>query len=167
MTHRVKFCRVVFQPAIHFHGVPTNCNLPQSSGLLLDIVSSYSWSKSGAARNAALTHTHTHTSHPTRPPPCPGSARVDALFSANALFTAATKFRRFVGCCRRPNSRVLRNSGMRSTPYRGTSLIRNCDLLEPYSRNMHRALWWVLGGGRFLMSEAPLYFRQQTNSGVL
>ena len=23
---------------------------------------------------------------------------------------------------------------------------------------MHRALWWVLGGVRFLMSEVPLYF---------
>ena len=30
--------------------------------------------------------------------------------------------------------------------YRGTSLIRNCALSRPYSRTMHRALWWVLGG---------------------
>ena len=27
----------------------------------------------------------------------------------------------------------------------GTSLIRNSALLGPYSRTMHRALWWVDG----------------------
>ena len=27
-------------------------------------------------------------------------------------------------------------------PYRGTSLIRNCPPLGPYSRTMPRALWW-------------------------
>jgi hypothetical protein len=41
--------------------------------------------------------------------------------------------------------------------YRGTSLIRNSDPLEPYSKNMLEALWWSLGGGLFLMSEVPLY----------
>ena len=41
-------------------------------------------------------------------------------------------------------------------PYRGTSLIRNSALLGPYSRTMHRALWWVPGGDHFLMSEVPL-----------
>ena len=40
---------------------------------------------------------------------------------------------------------------------RGTSLTRNRLLLGPYSRAMPRALWWPLGGGLFLMSEAPLY----------
>ena len=43
------------------------------------------------------------------------------------------------------------------TPYRGTSLIRNSALLGPYSRTMHRVLWWVLEGGHFLMRELPLY----------
>ena len=47
-------------------------------------------------------------------------------------------------------------SALRTTR-RGTSLIRNSAFLGPYSRTMHRALWWVLGGGRFLMSEVPLY----------
>ena len=40
--------------------------------------------------------------------------------------------------------------------YRGTSLIRNSALLVTYRRTMHRALWWVSGGGRFLMREVPL-----------
>ena len=40
-------------------------------------------------------------------------------------------------------------------PYGDTSLIRNSGL-EPYRRTMHRALWWVLGGGHFFMSEVPL-----------
>jgi len=40
--------------------------------------------------------------------------------------------------------------------HRGTSLIRNRTHLGPYSRPMPRALWWSLGGGRFLMSEVPL-----------
>ena len=40
--------------------------------------------------------------------------------------------------------------------YRGTSLIRNSTPLEPYSRNMPRALRWSQGGGLFLMSEVPL-----------
>ena len=35
----------------------------------------------------------------------------------------------------------------RAARYRGTSLIRNSALLGPYSRTLHRALWWVLGGG--------------------
>ena len=33
----------------------------------------------------------------------------------------------------------------------------NAPILEPYSRTMPRVLWWSKGGGgRFLMSEAPL-----------
>ena len=28
--------------------------------------------------------------------------------------------------------------------------------LGPYRRPLHRALWWVLGGGPFLMGEKPL-----------
>ena len=43
--------------------------------------------------------------------------------------------------------------------YRDTSLIRNRLSLGPYSRPMPRALWWSYGGGRFLMSEVPLYRR--------
>ena len=41
-------------------------------------------------------------------------------------------------------------------PYRGTSLIRNCLLLGPYSKPMPRALRKSWGGVRFLMSEVPL-----------
>ena len=40
--------------------------------------------------------------------------------------------------------------------YRGTLLIRNCAPLGPYSRIMPRALWWLYGGGLFLMSEVPM-----------
>ena len=40
--------------------------------------------------------------------------------------------------------------------YRGTSLIRNSLLVEPYSRTMSRALWWPQEGRVFLMSEIPL-----------
>ena len=40
---------------------------------------------------------------------------------------------------------------------RGTSLIRNCLLLGPYSRTMPRALRLSWVGGQFLMSEVPLY----------
>ena len=41
--------------------------------------------------------------------------------------------------------------------YRGTSLIRNSPLLEPYSRTVPRALWWPQGVVLFLMSEVLLY----------
>ena len=41
------------------------------------------------------------------------------------------------------------------TMCRGTSLIRNSALLEPYSRPMHGALWWVLGGCVFLSVRYP------------
>ena len=41
--------------------------------------------------------------------------------------------------------------------YRGTSLIRNSRPLGPYSKTLHRALWWPLWGGVVLMSEVPLY----------
>jgi len=41
--------------------------------------------------------------------------------------------------------------------YRGTSLIRNNAPSEPNSRAMPRASWSSQGGGRFLMSEVPLY----------
>jgi hypothetical protein len=40
---------------------------------------------------------------------------------------------------------------------RGTSLIRNCFLLGPYSKPMPRAPWWSYGKGQFLMSKVPLY----------
>ena len=35
----------------------------------------------------------------------------------------------------------------------GTSPITNSALLRPYGRTLHRALWWVLGRGRLLMSD--------------
>ena len=41
--------------------------------------------------------------------------------------------------------------------HRGTSLIRNCPPIGPYSRTMPRALWRSWGGAQFLMSEVPLY----------
>ena len=34
--------------------------------------------------------------------------------------------------------------------YEGTSLMRNCLLLGPYSRTMPRALWLFYGGSSFL-----------------
>ena len=45
----------------------------------------------------------------------------------------------------------------RNPPYRGTSLIRNRLLPGPYSRTMPRALWCSWGGGRFFISQIPLY----------
>ena len=41
--------------------------------------------------------------------------------------------------------------------YRGTSLNKERLLLGPYSRTMSKAIWRSCGGGRFLMSEVPLY----------
>ena len=41
--------------------------------------------------------------------------------------------------------------------YRVTFLITKCTPLGPYRRSMHRVLGGSQGGGRFLMSEAPLY----------
>ena len=49
---------------------------------------------------------------------------------------------------RRERSRAL---------YRGTSIMRTPPPLGPYCRPMPRALWWLQGGGLFLMSEVPLY----------
>jgi len=40
--------------------------------------------------------------------------------------------------------------------YRGTSLMRNNPLLEPYSRTTPRVIRWSWGGGSFLTSEASL-----------
>ena len=59
-------------------------------------------------------------------------------------------------CLDRSRSALTLGLVRRTTPghYRGTSLIRNCFLLGPYSRPMPRAL--VLGGLKFLMSEVPL-----------
>ena len=39
--------------------------------------------------------------------------------------------------------------------FRGTSLIRNCPPLGPYSRTMPRALWWYYGEWRFLRARYP------------
>ena len=41
--------------------------------------------------------------------------------------------------------------------YRGNSLVINHPFTGPYSRPMPTALQWSKGGGRFLMSEVPLY----------
>jgi hypothetical protein len=57
------------------------------------------------------------------------------------------------------SSPLTSQSGPAPTLYRATSLVRKTALLGPYSRPMPRALRWVLGWGRFLMSEAPLYAR--------
>jgi len=47
--------------------------------------------------------------------------------------------------------------------YRGNSLMRNSALVGPYNRTMSRALWWSqVGGGRFLMSEVPMYSQIDT-----
>jgi len=48
--------------------------------------------------------------------------------------------------------------------YRGTSLMRNCPPLGPYSRTMPRALRWSWGGWLFPMSEVPLYSMPSTQS---
>ena len=52
---------------------------------------------------------------------------------------------------------VPRGARQAASPYRGTSLIRKRAPLGHYSRTMPRALWWSQGGGRFLMSEVPMY----------
>jgi len=48
--------------------------------------------------------------------------------------------------------------------YRGTSLIRNSAPQGPYSRNMHRVLWWSWGGELFRMREVPLYMRSKAST---
>ena len=47
-------------------------------------------------------------------------------------------------------------------PYMGTSLIRKCPPLGPYRRPMPMVLGGSKGGGRFLMSEVPLYLPTDT-----
>ena len=46
-----------------------------------------------------------------------------------------------------------------ATRYRGTSIIKKRLPVGPYRCPMPRALWWSYGGGRFLISEVPLYLR--------
>ena len=41
-----------------------------------------------------------------------------------------------------------------SMQYRGTSLIRNSALMGPYSRTLHRPLWWPQGIGLFHITRA-------------
>ena len=36
---------------------------------------------------------------------------------------------------------------------------------HPAARNMHRALWWPYEGELFLMSEIPLYMREESPTG--
>ena len=55
-----------------------------------------------------------------------------------------------------PLHRSVDIESSRHCDYRGTSLIRNCNPLEHYSRLMPRALGVSWGGRRFLMSEVPL-----------
>jgi hypothetical protein len=50
--------------------------------------------------------------------------------------------------------------------YRGTSLIRKRIPLGPYRRPMPRVLGGSLGGGRFLMSEVPLYLAHKKSPPV-
>jgi len=44
--------------------------------------------------------------------------------------------------CACPLSAPPRRNSLGAGAYRGTSLIRNCLFLGPYSRHMPRALWW-------------------------
>ena len=48
---------------------------------------------------------------------------------------------------RRPYPMVIYTQPSLARPYRGTSLVRNCASLGPYSRTMPRALRWSLRGG--------------------
>ena len=50
----------------------------------------------------------------------------------------------------------------RAVCYRGTSLIGNNPPGVPYSRDIPRPLWYSQGGGRFLMSESPLYYPESS-----
>ena len=43
--------------------------------------------------------------------------------------------------------RRLKVDSLNPREYRGTSLIRKCFPLGPYSRTVPRALWWSYGGG--------------------
>ena len=43
-----------------------------------------------------------------------------------------------------------------TNPCWGTLLIRDNPFPGPYSRTMSRDIWWLQGGGVFLMSEVPL-----------
>ena len=52
------------------------------------------------------------------------------------------------------------------TIYRGTSLIRNCNSLGPYSRPIPRALRRSWGGGRFLIREVPMHSRASLFASV-
>ena len=50
----------------------------------------------------------------------------------------------------------MRRAYPRNSPrYRGTSLIRNSAPPGPYSKTLHRALWWPSGRGLLQMSEVP------------
>ena len=53
-----------------------------------------------------------------------------------------------------PHGRVL---GLRDLGYRGTSLVRNRNPLGPHTSSRPGALRKFWGGGRFLVSEVPLY----------
>ena len=73
------------------------------------------------------------------------------VFRAHRLLYHST-----LGSCREENESSLQSAEWGGTLYRGTSLIRNTPLLEPYRRTIPRALWWSQVGGLFLMSEVPL-----------
>ena len=60
-------------------------------------------------------------------------------------------------CVEEEKARVFQIKSKMAAVYRGTSLIRNCADLGPYSRDMSRALWRSWEGGLFLMNEVPLY----------
>ena len=51
--------------------------------------------------------------------------------------------------------------------YRGTSPTRKRTPLGPYRRPMPRVLGGSYGGGRFLMSEVPLWVKRLTGCGLL
>ena len=50
---------------------------------------------------------------------------------------------------------IMFGSNVFRVEYRGTSHIKNCHPLGPYSRSMPRALWWSQGGGGFLRARYP------------
>jgi len=62
------------------------------------------------------------------------------------------------------NQSQTTQSRARPILYRGASLIRNHRILAPYSEPVPTTLRWSYGGGRFLMSEVPLYHAPHTST---
>ena len=71
--------------------------------------------------------------------------------------TRVKKKKKPSGCYPPCSQAILGYRRIHHRDYRGTSFIRNRHPAGPYSRTMPRLLWRSYGGGRFLMSEVPLY----------